>query len=114
MQVGGLRADGGLETERNVMSVVRRKPLAGLMLFLMLGLLLGLFFGSYCGYRNEQEALKQWGGNPGADIGDAYPWFMFLGLVIGGFVGLATGIARYLVVRRAESESDRGLDLRSR
>ena len=103
-----------LKTERNGMSA-KREPLAGLILFVLLGVVLGLSVGLYLGYRAEQEALRQRGGRPGTiDAGDGYPWFLFLGVTIGGFVGFATGIARYVVVKKAESESHLSLDLRSK
>lgn len=90
-------------------------PFAGLILLVGLGIFLGFFWSLYLGYRDEQEVLKQYGGNAGSiDVGDAYPWFLFLGITIGGFVGLATGIARYVVVKKAESESHLSLGLRSK
>ena len=89
----------------------KRKPFAGLMLFVALGLFLGFCVGLYLGAHHEQEMLKQYGGNPGIDVGDAYPWFLFLGLTTGGFLGLAAGIARYVVVKRTESESHLSLNL---
>ena len=95
------------------MKDVEREPLASLVLFVVLGILLGLCLGLYLGYRNEQDVLSR--GNPAViDASDGYGWFLLLGTTIGGFVGLAIGIARYVVVKRADSESHLGLDLRSK
>lgn len=97
------------------MKNVEREPLAGLVLFVVLGIVLGLCLGLYLGYRDEQDVLRRYGGNPGViDASDGYGWFLLLGTTIGGFVGLAIGIARYVAVKRAESESHLRLDLRSR
>jgi hypothetical protein len=90
-------------------------PLIGVIFFVLLGVLLGLSLGLYLGYRGEQEVLRRYGGNPVViDASDGYPWFLFLGSTVGGFVGLAIGIARYVVVKRAESESHLRLGLRSK
>jgi len=92
------------------MSKAKRHPLGALIGFVALGTLVGLFVSMYFARREEQELLKQLGGNPnGYDIGDSGLGYLLLGVSIGFFVGLAVGIVRYVFVKRAESGSS--LDL---
>jgi uncharacterized protein YneF (UPF0154 family) len=94
------------------MSAAKRHPLAALIGFVVLGTLLGSVVSMYFARREEQELLKQLGGNPSRyDIGDGGLLYLLLGVSVGFVVGLAVGIVRYIIVKRAESEAHLGLNL---
>jgi hypothetical protein len=96
------------------MKVIKRHPLAALILFV----LLGIFVGSFGAEVYYQRQVEQW--RQESVIAELY-WqsdesvygSRMLGGFIGGMVSFAIGLVGYTIIKRSRSEPSLSLNLRN-